>query len=262
VILQGSGYDPDGDQVYFSWSCTGGSFSSYSVAQSTFYAPTVSQDTDYICTLTVTDGRGGSTQAYTTVRVLGQQQYQPYDCCGSCRTLIEDLRVEPFSVCQGQSFVVVGRVGYICDCSTPLYKDPRVFIEIDGQYVGFADTDSSGWFRLQTYAHNWMYPHSRHRVTVRSQYDCCREGTATAYFSVGTCGRPCGCTICPCPQPCPCPPTCVCPPVVPPPPIPEPPCPTCGPVTPPPPIPTGPGSGSTPIITPPSQGGGPGDRPQ
>lgn len=58
IILEGSGSDPDGDLITFSWSCTGGTLSDSNVAQPTFRAPLVDRDTIYSCTLRVTDERG------------------------------------------------------------------------------------------------------------------------------------------------------------------------------------------------------------
>jgi hypothetical protein len=58
VILEGSGSDPDGDPIDYSWSCTGGSLSDPNIAQPVFYAPSVALDTSYTCTLTVTDNKG------------------------------------------------------------------------------------------------------------------------------------------------------------------------------------------------------------
>ena len=58
VTLGGSGYDQDGDPLTYSWSCTSGSLSSYSYAQPTYTAPSVSYNTYYTCTLTVRDDEG------------------------------------------------------------------------------------------------------------------------------------------------------------------------------------------------------------
>ena len=58
IVLQGSGTDPDGDEITYSWSCTGGTLSSSSIAQPLYYAPSVSSETTYTCTLTVTDPYG------------------------------------------------------------------------------------------------------------------------------------------------------------------------------------------------------------
>lgn len=58
VVLAGAGSDPDGDPITYSWSCTGGSLSNRYIAQPTYTAPQVTQDTYYTCTLTVSDNKG------------------------------------------------------------------------------------------------------------------------------------------------------------------------------------------------------------
>ncbi len=56
VILDGSASDPDSSGLTYSWSCNGGSLSESDTLTPTFNAPSVSVDTTYICTLTVSDG--------------------------------------------------------------------------------------------------------------------------------------------------------------------------------------------------------------
>ncbi|MDI6883169.1 MAG: PKD domain-containing protein [Patescibacteria group bacterium] len=58
ITLQGSGYDPDGDSISYSWSCASGSLSNSNTAQPIYTAPQVTYDTNYTCTLTVTDSYG------------------------------------------------------------------------------------------------------------------------------------------------------------------------------------------------------------
>ena len=54
VVLQGYAYDNYGNSsLSYSWSCNGGTLSSYSIAQPTFTAPYNQSQTSYICTLTV-----------------------------------------------------------------------------------------------------------------------------------------------------------------------------------------------------------------
>jgi len=69
VTLEGSGSDQDGDPITYSWTCTGGTLSDYSIAQPTYTAPAVSQDTTYTCTLTVTDSHGASNSDSVNVTV-------------------------------------------------------------------------------------------------------------------------------------------------------------------------------------------------
>jgi uncharacterized repeat protein (TIGR01451 family) len=69
VTLEGSGYDPDGDPVTAYWFCNGGTLSSSSAFQPVYTGPIVSYDTNYTCTLTVSDNRGGSSSDYMIVKV-------------------------------------------------------------------------------------------------------------------------------------------------------------------------------------------------
>lgn len=255
VTISVSAYDPDGDQLFYSWTCSGGSLSSYNAPQATFTVPYATGD--YICTVTVSDGRNGQTQASTTIRAVSRE------CCTTIT--IDNF---PKLVCQGSSITISGRVGFSycdCGCGTNRYADPRVDIYLeDGSYVGWTITNQDGYYYYTFTPYNTysLYPHDRHWVEVRSRINGCREGKATAYFSVSTCGRPCGCYGCPpCSQPCVCPPCCPpgqqpppppCPPPPkptppPPPPGPTPPCPTCKPTPPPPPPgPTPPSPGPAP----------------
>jgi uncharacterized repeat protein (TIGR01451 family) len=72
IILQGSGFDPDGGSLTYYWNCNGGTLSSYNIAQPTYTAPTITQynnQTTYICTLTVTNNVGLSAFDSMTVFV-------------------------------------------------------------------------------------------------------------------------------------------------------------------------------------------------
>ncbi|MDD5146553.1 MAG: PKD domain-containing protein [Candidatus Pacebacteria bacterium] len=69
VILNGSGSDPDGDPITYSWTCTGGSLNSYNIAQPTYTAPSISENTNYSCTLTVADNRGLSSSDSVSIYV-------------------------------------------------------------------------------------------------------------------------------------------------------------------------------------------------
>jgi uncharacterized repeat protein (TIGR01451 family) len=68
-VLQGSGYDPDGGSVTYYWTCTGGSLSNHSIAQPTYTAFTISNDSTYTCTLTVTDNEGLTDSDSATIHV-------------------------------------------------------------------------------------------------------------------------------------------------------------------------------------------------
>ncbi len=70
--MPGSGTDVDGDTLTYSWSCASGSLSNPLIAQPTYMAPLVNTDTDYICTLTVNDGKGGQASDATKITVKNQ----------------------------------------------------------------------------------------------------------------------------------------------------------------------------------------------
>ncbi|MBZ9572980.1 DUF11 domain-containing protein [Patescibacteria group bacterium] len=74
ITLDGSGSDPDGDPITYSWSCTGGYLSNRYTARPTFDAPSVSYDRTYTCTLTVTDDKGLTDSDSMRVRVLNQEE--------------------------------------------------------------------------------------------------------------------------------------------------------------------------------------------
>jgi|GEM_PF-973837 len=60
VGLSASANDPDGDSMTYSWSCNGGSLSSSTILNPTFFAPSVSSDMTYSCILTATDNHSNS----------------------------------------------------------------------------------------------------------------------------------------------------------------------------------------------------------
>ena len=75
IILNGSGYDPDGEYLTYYWSCSRGSLSSYYIAQPVYTAPSVSYDTYYTCTLRVTDSKGLSDSDSMQVLVRNEGSY-------------------------------------------------------------------------------------------------------------------------------------------------------------------------------------------
>ena len=75
VVLEGSGSDPEGDPITFSWSCSGGQLSNSHIAQPTYTAPWVIRDSTYTCTLTVSDDKGG--RASDSMNVLVKNNYPP-----------------------------------------------------------------------------------------------------------------------------------------------------------------------------------------
>jgi|GEM_PF-3302534 len=70
VMLDGSGYDSDGNYIHYRWSCETGSLSDYNIARPYFYAPQVSVNVSYYCTLTVTDDDGltASDRMYVNIK--------------------------------------------------------------------------------------------------------------------------------------------------------------------------------------------------
>jgi len=96
VVLLGSGSNPNGGSVTFSWSCTGGNLSNYNIAQPTYTAPSVSQTTTYNCVLTVTNQQGASASDTMNVNVAAQSS-TPVVYAGP------DL-----TVASGQSVVLLG----------------------------------------------------------------------------------------------------------------------------------------------------------
>ena len=73
VTLQGSGSDPNGDSLAFSWSQTNEptvQLNGANTASPTFTAPQVTGTTDLVFTLTVSDGRGGTAISTVTITVL------------------------------------------------------------------------------------------------------------------------------------------------------------------------------------------------
>ena len=116
VILEGSGSDPDGDSVSYSWTCNGGTLSNSNIAQPVFYAPIVSSDTTYTCTLTVTDSHGASDS--DSVNILVKEHH--------CLTLSVLLSANPNSGCAPLNNVDLtasvsgsasGEITYFFDCT-------------------------------------------------------------------------------------------------------------------------------------------------
>jgi hypothetical protein len=70
TTLDGSAFDPDGDTLTYSWACAGGSLNNSSILQPTYTAPSVTANTDYTCTLNVSDGKGGTCSDQMIVHVI------------------------------------------------------------------------------------------------------------------------------------------------------------------------------------------------
>lgn len=68
VTLSGSASDPQSDPMTYLWNCDGGTLSSQTVLNPTYFAPSVSSDTTYTCTLTATDN--GNHSSSDTVNIV------------------------------------------------------------------------------------------------------------------------------------------------------------------------------------------------
>ncbi|MDD4410009.1 MAG: PKD domain-containing protein [Candidatus Pacebacteria bacterium] len=69
ISLNVTAYDPNGYSLNYGWTCTGGVLSSYSVLNPTYTAPMVNSDTNYYCTITASNNRGGSSTANVNILV-------------------------------------------------------------------------------------------------------------------------------------------------------------------------------------------------
>lgn len=76
VTLQGSGYDPQGYSLTYYWNCNGGNLSSYTIAQPVYTAPSSSSQTNYVCTLTVTNSAALSASDSVNININSQQTGQ------------------------------------------------------------------------------------------------------------------------------------------------------------------------------------------
>ena len=136
--------------------------------------------------------------------------------CTHCRTNVW-LEQPPADICVGSTVTIRGRVSYECNTITN-YVDPWVSIKLDRFREEWIRTDADGNF-YYTFSAPQAHPH-QYWITAKAKVGDCQEGEASVGFNLSSCNQPCGCTVCPCPQPCPCPPTCVCSTVVYPPTIP------------------------------------------
>jgi hypothetical protein len=69
ISLGVSAYDPNGYSLTYNWTCTGGVLSSYHILNPSYTAPMVNSDTNYYCTITATNNRGGSSSANVNILV-------------------------------------------------------------------------------------------------------------------------------------------------------------------------------------------------
>jgi len=114
AVLQGSATDPDaGDTLTYIWNCTGGTLSDTHALQPTVTVPSVTADTQYTCTLTVSDSKGAVVSDSTLITVRKQ-------------TLAVNLTVAPDSgtaPLTGVDFTVnvsgtaIGTINYVLYCN-------------------------------------------------------------------------------------------------------------------------------------------------
>ncbi len=77
--LQGSGYNPNGYSMNYSWTCNGGTLSNYNIAQPVYTINNYNNQAIYTCTLTVSDSYGNSNSDSTTIYV----NYNNYSSYGN-----------------------------------------------------------------------------------------------------------------------------------------------------------------------------------
>jgi hypothetical protein len=122
VMLDGSSSsDPDGDPLTYQWTVPEGiTLSSVTVAEPTFTAPEVTENTDYTFTLIVNDGKEDSEPDEVTTTVLAEINYSPVADAG------EDTEVSESSV-----FTLDGSGSYDDD------GDPLTYLWIPPEGVSF-----------------------------------------------------------------------------------------------------------------------------
>jgi len=70
ISIEGSASDPDGDAMTYSWSCEGLNFPEANTLVVRDNAPAVIGDQVFTCTLTVSDGRGGTASDSVKIKVI------------------------------------------------------------------------------------------------------------------------------------------------------------------------------------------------
>lgn len=69
LYLNVTAYDPNGYSLTYNWTCNSGSLSSYTNLNPTYTAPMVNSDTNYYCTITASNNRGGTSSANVNILV-------------------------------------------------------------------------------------------------------------------------------------------------------------------------------------------------
>jgi hypothetical protein len=79
IGLSSSATDPQGYPMTYSWSCNGGSLTNSTVLSPTYNAPSVSVNTTYVCTLTVTDNHSNTGSDTVSITVVNTTPASPND---------------------------------------------------------------------------------------------------------------------------------------------------------------------------------------
>ena len=143
VVLEGSGTDQDNDTLTYSWSCTGGTLSNSKISHPTFYAPSVTSNTTYKCTLCVSDGKSSDSDS---ANILVKVHESPsiflaltVDPAYGCAPLQNvDLRAELSGTAQGSAT-------YFFDCTNDGNWD-KIYTTSSNYYTAsnLCDYPSSG----------------------------------------------------------------------------------------------------------------------
>ncbi|MCX6760693.1 MAG: PKD domain-containing protein [Candidatus Nealsonbacteria bacterium] len=71
VTINATASDPNGSPLYYSWTCNGGTLSSYNVLNPIYYAPDLSYDTTYVCIITATNEYGNNSNSSANIVING-----------------------------------------------------------------------------------------------------------------------------------------------------------------------------------------------
>jgi hypothetical protein len=159
VYLSASASSPEGYSMTYSWSCTGGILSSYNTLNPTFYAPAVSSNTYYSCTLTVRDSAGLTDSDQVSIYVQNYSQSS---------TFYVSLSATPNSGCYPLNDVDMtatlygtvpsGYTTYYFDCTNDGVWD-KIYSNYTSSYTAYdiCDYSSSGTYYAKVRAERQGY---------------------------------------------------------------------------------------------------------